>query len=96
MNGLLRHPVLLTVLVLSGLTLLWVLIGAPISLITQIAIYTLYGAGVCLLRPSHTSDAQDATLSSEEHRASSGGPGPTPTAEALVEQSSTLRTRIHV
>ena len=49
MNGLLRHPVLLTVLVLSGLTLLWVLIGAPISLITQIAIYTLYGAGVCLL-----------------------------------------------
>ena len=49
MNGLLRHPVLLTMLVLSGLTLLWVLIGAPISLITQIAIYTLYGAGVCLL-----------------------------------------------
>ena len=49
MSGLLRHPVLLTVLVLSGLSLLWVLIGAPISLITQIAIYTLYGAGVCLL-----------------------------------------------
>ncbi len=49
MSGLLRHPVLWTVLVLSGLSLLWVLIGAPISLITQIAIYTLYGAGVCLL-----------------------------------------------
>ncbi len=31
---------------LSGL---WTLIGAPISLITQIAIYTLYGAGVNLL-----------------------------------------------
>ncbi len=49
MSGLLRHPVLWTVLVLSGLSLLWALIGAPISLITQIAIYTLYGAGVCLL-----------------------------------------------
>ncbi|HEY4891432.1 MAG TPA: branched-chain amino acid ABC transporter ATP-binding protein/permease [Reyranella sp.] len=49
MSRLLRHPVLLTVLVLCGLSLLWVLIGAPISLITQIAIYTLYGAGVCLL-----------------------------------------------
>jgi len=49
MSRALRHPVLLTVLVLSGLSLLWVAIGAPISLITQIAIYTLYGAGVCLL-----------------------------------------------
>ena len=29
--------------------MLWTLIGAPISLITQIAIYTLYGAGVNLL-----------------------------------------------
>jgi branched-chain amino acid transport system ATP-binding protein len=45
----LRHPVLLTVLVLAGLSLLCVAIGAPVSLITQIAIYTLYGAGVCLL-----------------------------------------------
>jgi len=44
-----RHPVLLTVLVLAALSVLWVVIGAPISLITQIAIYTLYGAGVCLL-----------------------------------------------
>ena len=49
MNAFLRHPVLLTVLVLIGLSFLWVAIGAPISLITQIAIYTLYGAGVCLL-----------------------------------------------
>ena len=48
-SRLLRHPVLLIVLVLAGLTLLWHAIGAPISLITQIAIYTLYGAGVCLL-----------------------------------------------
>ncbi len=43
------HPVLLTVLVLAGLSLLSFAIGAPVSLITQIAIYTLYGAGVCLL-----------------------------------------------
>ncbi|MBV8412879.1 MAG: ATP-binding cassette domain-containing protein [Alphaproteobacteria bacterium] len=49
MNAALRHPVVVTVLVLSGLTVLWVVIGAPVSLITQIAIYTLYGAGVCLL-----------------------------------------------
>jgi ABC-type branched-subunit amino acid transport system ATPase component/ABC-type branched-subunit amino acid transport system permease subunit len=41
--------VLLTVLVLAGLSLLSFAIGAPVSLITQIAIYTLYGAGVCLL-----------------------------------------------
>jgi branched-chain amino acid transport system ATP-binding protein len=44
-----RHPILLAVLVLLGLSLLCAAIGAPISLITQIAIYTLYGAGVCLL-----------------------------------------------
>jgi ABC-type branched-subunit amino acid transport system ATPase component/ABC-type branched-subunit amino acid transport system permease subunit len=49
MSAWLRHPVVLAVLVLSGLSLLWFVIGAPISLITQIAIYTLYGAGVCLL-----------------------------------------------
>ena len=35
--------------VLIALTVLWEAIGAPISLITQIAIYTLYGAGVNLL-----------------------------------------------
>ena len=44
-----RHPVLLIVCVLAGLTAVWQAIGAPISLITQIAIYTLYGAGVNLL-----------------------------------------------
>jgi branched-chain amino acid transport system ATP-binding protein len=49
MSRLLRHPVLWTVLVLIGLTGAWEVIGAPIGLITQIAIYTLYGAGVCLL-----------------------------------------------
>jgi ABC-type branched-subunit amino acid transport system ATPase component/ABC-type branched-subunit amino acid transport system permease subunit len=32
-----------------ALTGLWQIMGAPIGLITQIAIYTLYGAGVCLL-----------------------------------------------
>lgn len=49
MINIIRHPVVLTFLVLLGLTGLWHLIGAPIGLITQIAIYTLYGAGVCLL-----------------------------------------------
>jgi branched-chain amino acid transport system ATP-binding protein len=48
-GALLRHPVLWVFIVLLGLTGLWHLIGAPIGLITQIAIYTLYGAGVCLL-----------------------------------------------
>ena len=49
MSQIIRHPVLQTVAVLIALTLIWQAIGAPISLITQIAIYTLYGAGVCLL-----------------------------------------------
>jgi ABC-type branched-subunit amino acid transport system ATPase component/ABC-type branched-subunit amino acid transport system permease subunit len=49
MTRVLSHPVLLVFVVLLGLTGLWQLIGAPIGLITQIAIYTLYGAGVCLL-----------------------------------------------
>src|SRR3984957_8837812 len=44
-----RHPVFSILLVLAALSLLWRLIGAPISLITQIAIYTLYGAGVCMM-----------------------------------------------
>src|ERR1700760_147705 len=44
-----RHPVLIVFAVLLCLTGIWHLIGAPIGLITQIAIYTLYGAGVCLL-----------------------------------------------
>jgi branched-chain amino acid transport system ATP-binding protein len=43
------HPVVWVVLVLLALTAVWQAIGAPISLITQIAIYTLYGAGVNLL-----------------------------------------------
>jgi ABC-type branched-subunit amino acid transport system ATPase component/ABC-type branched-subunit amino acid transport system permease subunit len=45
----LRHPVLWIVLVLALLTLVWYEINAPISLVTEIAIYTLYGAGVNLL-----------------------------------------------
>src|ERR1700691_6272581 len=45
----LAHPIPWIVSVLIVLTLLWEAIGAPISLITQIAIYTLYGAGVNLL-----------------------------------------------
>jgi len=44
-----RHPVLWVLLTLLALTGIWHVIGAPIGLITQIAIYTLYGAGVCLL-----------------------------------------------
>ena len=44
-----RHPVLTVLVTLLVLTGIWEVIGAPISLITQIAIYTLYGAGVCLL-----------------------------------------------
>jgi len=48
-SAVLRHPVLWVVLVLAGLTAVWQALDAPISLITQIAIYTLYGAGVNLL-----------------------------------------------
>jgi ABC-type branched-subunit amino acid transport system ATPase component/ABC-type branched-subunit amino acid transport system permease subunit len=44
-----RHPVLIVFAVLLCLTGIWHFIGAPIGLITQIAIYTLYGAGVCML-----------------------------------------------
>ena len=49
MTAALRHPIPWVLLVLVGLTLAWNAIGAPVSLITQIAIYTLYGAGVNLL-----------------------------------------------
>ncbi|HUB16801.1 MAG TPA: branched-chain amino acid ABC transporter ATP-binding protein/permease [Acetobacteraceae bacterium] len=49
MTAALRHPVPWVLLVLIGLTVAWNAIGAPVSLITQIAIYTLYGAGVNLL-----------------------------------------------
>jgi branched-chain amino acid transport system ATP-binding protein len=45
----LRHPIPWILLVLVALTIAWDAIGAPVSLITQIAIYTLYGAGVNLL-----------------------------------------------
>jgi ABC-type branched-subunit amino acid transport system ATPase component/ABC-type branched-subunit amino acid transport system permease subunit len=45
----LAHPIPWIVGVLAALTVLWEAIGAPISLITQIAIYMLYGAGVNLL-----------------------------------------------
>ncbi len=45
----LTHPIPWIVAVLTALTLLWEAIGAPIGLITQIAIYMLYGAGVNLL-----------------------------------------------
>ncbi len=44
-----RHPVLWVAVVLSALSVLWLALGAPVSLVTQIAIYTLYGAGVNLL-----------------------------------------------
>ena len=47
--SLLRHPVAIAFLVLVVLSCVWQAIGAPVTLITQIAIYTLYGAGVCLL-----------------------------------------------
>ena len=49
MTAALRHPIPWILLVLVGLTFAWNAIGAPVSLITQIAIYTLYGAGVNLL-----------------------------------------------
>src|ERR1700681_4228577 len=45
----LSHPIPWIVLFLCALTVLWGGIGAPISLISQIASYMLYGAGVNLL-----------------------------------------------
>jgi ABC-type branched-subunit amino acid transport system ATPase component/ABC-type branched-subunit amino acid transport system permease subunit len=45
----LLHPVAWVALTLAVLTAAWWTLGAPVSLITQIAIYTLYGAGVNLL-----------------------------------------------
>jgi ABC-type branched-subunit amino acid transport system ATPase component/ABC-type branched-subunit amino acid transport system permease subunit len=44
-----RSPVALATAVLVLLSMLWLVLGAPLSLITQIAIYTLYGIGVNLL-----------------------------------------------
>src|ERR1700760_2254550 len=49
MSAAIRHPILWVLLVRIALTIAWDAIGAPISLITQIAIYALYGAGVNLL-----------------------------------------------
>ncbi len=48
-RGILRHPIVWVCAVLIALTALWAALGAPTSLITEIAIYTLYGAGVNLL-----------------------------------------------
>lgn len=45
----LTNPILWIAIVFAGLTLAWMAQGAPVNLITQIAIYTLYGAGVNLL-----------------------------------------------
>jgi ABC-type branched-subunit amino acid transport system ATPase component/ABC-type branched-subunit amino acid transport system permease subunit len=45
----LTNPILWIAVVFAALTLAWIAQGAPVSLITQIAIYTLYGAGVNLL-----------------------------------------------
>jgi ABC-type branched-subunit amino acid transport system ATPase component/ABC-type branched-subunit amino acid transport system permease subunit len=45
----LRHPALWTAVALAALTLMRIGLGQPIGLITEIAIYTLYGAGVNLL-----------------------------------------------
>ncbi|MGH7210344.1 MAG: branched-chain amino acid ABC transporter permease, partial [Acetobacteraceae bacterium] len=47
--ALVRHPIVWVAAVLAGLSVLWAALGAPESLITEIAIYTLYGAGVNLL-----------------------------------------------
>jgi len=44
-----NHPIVWVAAVLAALTALWAALGAPESLITEIAIYTLYGAGVNLL-----------------------------------------------
>ncbi|MDE3175293.1 MAG: ATP-binding cassette domain-containing protein [Pseudomonadota bacterium] len=49
MSALMRAPYLWVAAVLAALSALWIAQGAPISLITQIAIYALYGAGVNLL-----------------------------------------------
>ncbi|MDE2582915.1 MAG: ATP-binding cassette domain-containing protein [Rhodospirillales bacterium] len=49
MPAALRHPVLWVAVALVALSGLWAAIDAPESLITEIAIYTLYGAAVNLL-----------------------------------------------
>jgi branched-chain amino acid transport system ATP-binding protein len=49
MSRLIANPVLWVAVVLVALSVLWPAMGAPVSIVTQIAIYTLYGAGVNLL-----------------------------------------------
>ncbi|MEZ2410235.1 ABC-type branched-subunit amino acid transport system ATPase component/ABC-type branched-subunit amino acid transport system permease subunit [Bosea sp. OAE752] len=49
LRSILTSPILWIAIVFAGLTLAWMAQGAPVNLITQIAIYTLYGAGVNLL-----------------------------------------------
>lgn len=44
-----RDPVLIAAAVLALLTLLAPMLGMPVSLITELAIYVLYGAGVNLM-----------------------------------------------
>lgn len=43
------HPVLWVAITLLTLTVIWKVTGAPVNLVTQIAIYTLYSAGVNVL-----------------------------------------------
>src|SRR5579871_6524097 len=47
--SILRHPITWLAVVLCSLTACSFALSAPVSLVTQIAIYTLYGAGVNLL-----------------------------------------------
>ncbi len=47
--SILKHPVVQAVLVLIALSFAWAVLGAPVQLVTRIAIYALYGAGVNLL-----------------------------------------------
>jgi branched-chain amino acid transport system ATP-binding protein len=49
MARVLSHPALWVAVVLSALTFIWQALGAPVGLVTQIAIYALYGAGVNML-----------------------------------------------
>ena len=49
MSALAKAPFVWVAVVLAALTGIWIAQGAPVSLITQIAIYALYGAGVNLL-----------------------------------------------
>ena len=48
-TSILKHPVVQAGLVLALLSVIWAALGSPVELVTRIAIYTLYGAGVNLL-----------------------------------------------